>query len=229
MVTGVSQPVVEGIETLSEGAVATRVMPNVLDERVFQPFGEEQRQTDLLLFVGVVRHVKGFDVLVQALPDLLRDRPRLRVELIGDAFYPLYRRDLQDALTLAQRLGVRDAIHLAGSAPPLSVAAAMRRASVVVVPSRRESFSSVTMEAIACGTPVVVTRCGGPEDIVESGQGLVVEPENPAKLGRAIRTILDQADEVNPSAMHEAMARRFGRAAAAARLRTLYLEALGRT
>jgi len=228
VVTGVSGPVVDGINTLALGSVLTQVLPNVLDDRVFQPVGDEDRDEDLLLFVGVVRRVKGFDVLVRALPQLVRARPRLRVELVGDAYYPLYRQDLQDALALAERLGVRRAIHLAGPRDPGDVASAMRRAAAVVVPSRRESFSSVTMEAISCGTPVVATRCGGPEDIVEPGQGLIVEPGDPDALATAVLTVLGGQERLDAATMHEAMVRRFGRAAAASRLQTLYEQVLQR-
>jgi teichuronic acid biosynthesis glycosyltransferase TuaC len=224
-VTGVSRPVVDRIESITQGRVETRVLPNVLDNVVFHPDPLAHPERDTLLFVGAARRVKGFDVLVRALPTLLRERPELRVELVGDPFYAPYRRDLDAALALADQLGVRNAIHLKGSAPPSGVAQAMRRASVVVVPSRRESFSSVTMEAIACGTPVVASRCGGPEDIIEPGQGLLVEPDDPGALAAAIATVLRERRTFDAATLHEAMVRRFGTAASTTRLTGLYEDA----
>jgi teichuronic acid biosynthesis glycosyltransferase TuaC len=226
-VTGVSQAVVGRIDALAGGRVETRVLPNVLDESVFRPDPTVRRVPDLLLFVGAARKVKGFDVLVRALPALRRERPGIRVDLLGDAFYAPYRRDLEAALRLADELGVRDAIRLMPAEPPEGVAAAMRRAAVVVVPSRRESFSSVTMEAIACGTPVVATRCGGPEQIIGQGLGIVVEPDDPSSLAEAISDILATLKAFDSAASHADMVRRFGREASAARLRRLYSAATG--
>ena len=61
----------------------------------------------------------------------------------------------------------------------------MRESAVLVLPSRRESFGSVLVEALACGTPVVATSCGGPEDIVTDAVGRLVPVENAEALAGA--------------------------------------------
>jgi glycosyltransferase involved in cell wall biosynthesis len=71
----------------------------------------------------------------------------------------------------------------------------MRDADALVLPSRRESCGAVLLEALACGTPVVATRCGGPEDIVTDAVGELAPPENPAALAEAMARVLARRGE----------------------------------
>lgn len=118
-----------------------------------------------LLFVGLIRHMKGLDVFfLRALASLIVKRPEFRLLVVGAAFYRSYQKDQEAVQRLAVELGIADRIRFAVELSPREVAETMRRSAVLVVQSRRETFSAVTAEAIACGTPVVATRCGGPEE-----------------------------------------------------------------
>ena len=115
-------------------------MPNVVDSSLFRP-GEGPR--DGLLAVGLLYEAKGFDVLLAALALL----PEQRLRLVGDG-------PLRDALEAeAARLGVADRIDFHGFAPKEEVAELMRRARLVVVPSRYETSAVVAIEALASGAP----------------------------------------------------------------------------
>jgi glycosyltransferase involved in cell wall biosynthesis len=98
-----------------------------------------------------------------------------------------------------------------------------------VVPSRRETFSLVTAEALASGTPVVATRCGGPEEILTEETGQLTDVDDPAALAVAIDAAL--ARSYDPLALRRYAVERFGSAAASNRLGRLYesVTSLGRT
>jgi glycosyltransferase involved in cell wall biosynthesis len=99
--------------------------------------------------------------------------------------------------------------------PRAAVADLINRATVVVVPSRRESFGLVAVEAALLERPVVAARVGGlPEIVVHDETGLLVEPDDSAALADAMAFLLD-----NPP-----MARRMG---ARARTRAQRLFAVG--
>ena len=67
-----------------------------------------------------------------------------------------------------------------------------QEADLFVLPSRGECFGIATIEAMACGIPVVVTDVGGTADIVEpEGNGYIVPPADPHALGTAIMAVLD--------------------------------------
>lgn len=223
MITSVSTAVHRSVLSKIGSETPTAILPNVVDEAVFSPpEAGATRDPDLLLFVGAVRHVKGLDVLVRALGLLVPDRPKLRLLVIGEAFYGQWKRDEDAVKELCRELGLEDQVVFAGRAEPPEVADAMRRAALLVVPARRESFSAVAAEALACGTPVVSTRCGGPEDFISDEVGALVDREDPGALARAIDATLERRSRLDPAVLRSTAVERFGRESATRRLGELY-------
>src|SRR5262249_32619426 len=126
----------------------------------------------------------------RALRQLLDRRRDLRLVLVGGNFYRRTRRQEEQLHRLAQELGVRDRVDFVGMKSPHEVADLMRQSSLLVLPSRAESFGLVLVEALACGIPVVATRCGGPADIVTDQVGSLVPPEDVEALALAIDRVL---------------------------------------
>jgi glycosyltransferase involved in cell wall biosynthesis len=82
-----------------------------------------------------------------------------------------------------------------GFVPPAELGPYYERASVVVVPSRREGYGMVAREAMAHGRPVVATAVGGLVDAVDDGvTGLLVPPRDPAALRQALERLLGDAE-----------------------------------
>ena len=225
-ITAVSDALRQTIVGLFGERVPVDIVPNVVDERVFvAPSAHEERDPDQLLFVGLVRRVKGLDVLVRALPHLLADHPRLRLSVVGATFFRAYKREEAEVHALVAELGLQDRVTFLGELPPDKVAALMRRSGLLVVPSRRETFSLVTAEALASGTPVVATRCGGPEEIITPETGELADVDDPYALGAAIQTALSRS--FDPAALRNYSVGRFGMAASSERLGQLYARVFG--
>jgi glycosyltransferase involved in cell wall biosynthesis len=114
-----------------------------------------------------------------------------------------------------------------GFVPPSEIGTWYERASVVVVPSRREGYGMVAREAMAYGRPVVATAVGGLLDAVEDGlTGLVVPARDPVALRRALERLLGDSSlraEAGRASRRRAHAS-FGRAAAAEGLVRVYGE-----
>jgi glycosyltransferase involved in cell wall biosynthesis len=226
---GLSRSVKESIERYTGPSDRLRVIPNAVDGSVFTlPQNGTHRDRRQILFTGVIRPVKGVDVLLRAMR-LLADRENdARLVLVGDAFYAEYRREEQRLRALTGELGLQDHVEFRGSQRPPALVTTMQKSAVLVLPSRAESFGTVLVEALACGTPVVATRCGGPEDIVDERVGVLVPPEDPHALAAGIQKVLDHRDAFDPVTLRAHALDRFGLESVTARYAEVYEEALGR-
>ncbi len=129
--------------------------------------------------------IKGYDVMLRALPAILRACPRCHYVIVGrgDAAYERALRKL------SERLGVDGHVHFTGFREEVNpILAAL---DVYVHPSRMESFGISLIEAMAMGRAVVATRTGGiPEIVVEGETGVLVPPEDPEALAVAVCALL---------------------------------------
>jgi glycosyltransferase involved in cell wall biosynthesis len=135
-----------------------------------------------VLFLGMIRSLKGIDVFLQALARLqARHGRHVTANVVGQAD------DILRYRGLARTLGIDDRV--AFHAPkPTREAFAMTRA--VVVPSRAESMPYVVLEAIAAGLPIVATRVGGIPEIFGPRADELVAPGDPDALADAIDHVL---------------------------------------
>ena len=84
-------------------------------------------------------------------------------------------------LLLRNELGLQDAVHFIGFRQDIS--ALLNGLDVFVLSSVSEGFSLATVQAMACGIPVVATRSGGPEEIVSDGfNGILVDVQDKSQL-----------------------------------------------
>ena len=166
---------------------------------------------DTFVVVGLGRLVpiKGFDLLVRALPAVAAQIPSTRVVLVGDGA----ERGRLDALACALGVGAR--LDLAGEV--FGVTTHLAAADVLAVPSRNEGMGRVMVEAMALRIPVVATAVGGIPDVVVDGEcGRLVAPEDAdafsaalIELGRdeALRRKLGEAAEVRAESFSASVAR----------------------
>ena len=119
-----------------------------------------------------------------------------------------------------------DRIEFLGIRDPEEVAALMQKSAVLVLPSRAESFGAVLVEALASGTPVIATRCGGPEDIVTDKVGRLVASEDPEALANAIADVLSNLDSYRPEDLRAYAVSRFSLRSVTERIRAEYVATL---
>lgn len=140
-----------------------------------------------LLFFGLIRHHKGLDVLVRALPEIRRTVPDARLVVAGDPLEPI-----GPVSELAIRLGVADAIDWRlGFVPDADIPSLVESAAVMVLPYRHIVYSGVLSLALGYARPVVVSDLGAVGDTVrEFGAGRAVPAEDVEALARACIELL---------------------------------------
>ncbi|HEY7574516.1 MAG TPA: glycosyltransferase [Thermoanaerobaculia bacterium] len=204
------------------------VIPNGVDVSVFSRDGAPETRDSLsLLYVGWLTYHKGLDLLVRAMPSILRERPDAQLTVVGESLFRTQRRQEREIRALAERLGAAPRIRFAGGKSPAEVARAMNAAAVVVVPSRRESFGTVIVEAMACGRPVVATESGGPKDLITPEAGLLVPPEDPEALASAVVDVARNLDRYDPERIRARAVECYSWPVVAEKIASLYAEALG--
>ena len=145
----------------------------------------------VLASVGYVTEGRGQDVLIRALPEVLAEFEDARYVLVGDPFpRPQDLAYRQYLIGLIAQLKLGDSVILAGHLE--NVADVYAGADLVVNPARfNEPFGRVPFEAALAGKPAVVTRVGAiPELLRDERSALVVDPDDPAALARAIVRLL---------------------------------------
>lgn len=136
--------------------------------------------------VGGLQRRKGQLDLVEAAALLRDDVPDLVLALAGEASEPAYAAAIE---ARAAELGLAGRVLRVGFEP--NVRNLFSVADALAHPSHSEGFGLALVEAMAAGLPVVATRCGGPDEIVEDGvSGLLVPVSEPAALAAALRRVL---------------------------------------
>jgi len=162
------------------------VWPGLLHDAALPPPHPwlEPGQPPVILGVGAITHHKGFDVLLDAFIRLRAARPARLMILGGPGPSPRLTREMLAAT--AERAGLAEDVLMPGWVS--GVGAYFAHAGLFVLSSRWEPFGNVLVEAMACGCPVIATRCpGGPGEILEDGRhGPMVPPGDPAALAKAM-------------------------------------------
>ena len=141
-----------------------------------------------LLFVGSLERstkYKALDSLLESVA-LLRNRGReIRLDVLGEGgARPEYE-------ALCVDLAIDDRVAFHGAANPDTLRAFYQHALALVVPSRFDSFPTVIVEALACGTPVIASKVGGiPTVVRHEGNGLLVEPGRVEDIVYAVERLM---------------------------------------
>jgi glycosyltransferase involved in cell wall biosynthesis len=180
----------------------TEVTPNAihLDE-----FGIGPKRPDLLARYGLegakvimtfgrldpAEKYKGFDEIIELMPEMLEERPELRYLIVGKGD------DRPRLEAKAAALGVADKVIFTGPIEEEEKADIYRLVDVYAMPSKGEGFGFVVLEALACGVPAIGSNQDGTQEAVRHGMiGQVVDPDNPAQIKAAIFKVIDAPREI---------------------------------
>jgi glycosyltransferase involved in cell wall biosynthesis len=185
------------------GAPIGRVVPNAVDFDFFTlPPIPRRRAPFTFLCVSSLVSGKRVDRIIRAFSQVVGARPDARLVVVGDGV------EADHLRRLARNSGLATQVEFTGGLPRHGVRQRMWTADTLVLPSASETFGVVLVEALATGMPVVSTRCGGPEGIVEDGLGVLVDRDDEPALAEAMVTMIGRS--YPETLLRERAMRRFG-------------------
>lgn len=185
--------------SISLEGVPHRVIHNGVSDSDFTPRVLEDDAAEFL-FLGELRHLKGVDLLLEALAQLDHGSPR--VVIVGDG------PDAQEFRQLSHRLGLGARVTFTGALPARE---AFTKGKILIMPSRAESFPYVLLEAAAAGIPFIATSVGGVPEMVEGTGNRLVPPGDAQALACAMAMAVDDFGTAQDRAveMREIASKRF--------------------
>ncbi len=149
----------------------TEVIPAGVDLDTFTPMNKRKAreklgisETKVILSVGRIEPLKGLDLLITAVARM-KELDDTRVVIVGGDLE--HDPEVDRLKQLASELDVAEAVTFTGSKPQSELPDYYNGADVLVMPSHYESFGLVALEAMACGTPVIASRVGGPSSFID--------------------------------------------------------------
>lgn len=205
----------------SFGYPAPRVIPNMVDERAFD-VGQPSSSKMVFFTLCGISEQKGIDHLLDAIALWNPPAEHFEFRIGGDG----PQRAAYQAK--AQALGLVDRVRWLGPVSRTQAPKLFTDCHIYVMPSRHETFGVVYAEAIASGKPIIATRCGGPEFIVNATNGVLVDVGDVPALSQAMQTMAAHWADYSPQAIRQDFEQRFSRAAVVRQLRALYQEVLNK-
>jgi len=204
-------------------------IPHGIDTDLFKPPESKNRvkhhlkwhdHTFHLLCIANLYYEKGVDLLIQAFGFLERKKdyhlyiiaPNSDSEEKESIQRLIKKHEIENQVTFYPQQNQKDVVLF------------LQAADILISPSRNEGFGLVVAEAIACGTPVLATMSGGPEEIVTNQTGKIV-PTNDAKaLTSGIKEIISSLSQFNPKKLHRYIENNFSLTSKKESLNDLYRE-----
>ncbi len=199
-----------------------RVIPGSINTETFS-FSHritEKENQFVFISVGSLIRRKGFDELIHAFNQVFADMTHVSLVIAGDGpeFYPL--------LKLINYVGLKGRVHLTGNLPRQQLAWCLSESDAFVLASHSETFAITVVEAMATGIPAIGTVCGGPEDIILPGTGLLVEPRDTVGLAQKMKQMYEEYEQFDKELIHQVIIEQYDSREASKLLLSIYQQAL---
>ena len=177
---------------LKNFGVSSIVIPNILGQEFINPkIIPNDNEKFTFIAVGSLLHVKGYDILLEAVKKLNLPPDKWILKIIGKG--PLINR--LNKYVIENNL--ENNIFLLGQKNKHEIVSELRKSDCFILSSRSETFGVVIIEALSQGLPVIASDCGGTKDLIDDSNGLLVPTNNPSLLAKAMEDVFFHFDKYN--------------------------------
>ena len=194
--------------------IGSECFPNFIDDQLFRLSQEKKNEVFTFIHIGRLSPEKDQFTLLKAAAELTSLNFKLMI--VGDG--PMKK----NLLKVKNELKLRDKVDFMGEMDQEGVLHQLQKADAFILSSTYENFPVSILEAMACGKPVISTRCGGPEEMITDQTGRLVELGNHKELATVMKKLISNEIEFDSKVIRNEFEERFGTKLAVDRLRTHY-------
>jgi glycosyltransferase involved in cell wall biosynthesis len=165
--------------------VEAKYIPNMYNDKLFFPNKNPEVSWDHLdpfrfVSVGSLIKRKRTERLIEAFSHAFQSNSNVNLVIIGDG------PERPILAKMIQELRLQDQVALVGAITRKEIASVFRKSHCFVTASENETFGLACIEALACGLPVIATRCNGPEYFIDDTNGILVDVGDGVALKKAL-------------------------------------------
>lgn len=165
---------------LTNFRIEAQCIPNYVDTSIFNYEKKNYESTFIFVSVGNLITTKGMDLTIKAFSKLIKDGIDAKLLIIGDGV------EKQNLQSLIKNLNLENRVTLMGRISREKIQQVLHTSNCFILASETETFGLAYVEALATGTPVIATKCGGPEWFVNETNGILVPFGNLEELTQAM-------------------------------------------
>ncbi|OFI05789.1 putative teichuronic acid biosynthesis glycosyltransferase TuaC [Clostridium acetireducens DSM 10703] len=177
-----------------------------------------------ILFIGIMgeNEVKGLPFFIPALAKFMCNNPQYNIKfhLIGDGI----KRKKYESLCNEYKISQNCIFY--GAVDKKDIPRYIKNSSFLVLPSVKETFGSVLIEAMAGGKPVLATKCGGPQEFVNKKVGVLVDSKSEEALEEGLKKIIENYDKFDTLYIRNYIKNNYSYEAVGSKLKCLYEDIL---
>ncbi len=210
----VSSSLAHHIEAM--GINSIHVLPNIIPDYFFSKISSNRQKKKQFISVGNLVTNKKFDITISAFARACKVYNDLSLIIIGVG--PEHKR----LLNLVREKNIEDRVIFMGYVPNTKLPELYHNSICFILLSAYETFGVAYAEALACGIPVIATKCGGPEDILNSSNGLIIPVNDEEAAFNSILNICNNFEAYNSIFIQEDINTRFSENTFIGRISDIY-------
>lgn len=207
------------VEYFGLGNKQITIVANCIDVNILnieQKTVQKRNELKTITTVGSLIPRKAHQLLIEAFSIALSKNDNLRLNIIGKG-------PLEDSLIhLINKLKCGDYIQLMGHKDRRDIGLVFMKSDMFVLPSQRETFGVVLIEALSFGLPCIAFKGSGPDDIITPENGILVENQNPESLAMAILEMIDNLGRYDSERIKQDTLHRFSDVGVGEQLQDIY-------
>jgi len=209
----VSKDLGEKLNSIVPGT-RTNVIPNVVNEKFFYFETKEPKIFRFIHYVSSMKGQKNTEGIIKVFSELKKIRQDWECIMYGPAD--------QELSKLVITAGLEEKIKFTGEISYAQVAEVVRSASAFVSFSNYENQPCSILEALCCGVPVIATKVGGIPEVINSQNGIIIEPLNESQLLQAMKMMMDKFKNFDLESIAKSAKMKFSYNAVGSQLNLLY-------